>query len=474
MRAACLLAGLLAAAAVPAPAQAQVQAHEEAQFRFGRFGPVRVYQSAVPAPQSTAQVVIFASGDGGWTRGTTAMARELADDGALVLGVDIRFLRAALDRAPDACAYPAADFEALSHYTQRRLGLATYHPPVVAGYSGGATLAYVLLAQAPANTFAGALSLAFCPDLLLAKPLCRGEGLPSRRGRRGRMVYPQPVARVPAPWIALHGATDRACPAAAAERFVSQVAGARFVALPNVGHGFAKPREWAGALRSALLALRPAPPASPPPEAVRNLPLIELPARGGGDVLAVVLSGDGGWASIDRRIGETLRDSGVAVVGLNSLQYFWSRRTPDGAAADLSRILRHYLPAWRKARVALIGYSLGADVLPFLASRLPEDLRRRVALVALAGAGRRAEFEFRLSDWFGGSRDSGLPVAPEVARLDPIPVLCLYGKDERDALCPELPDGAAERVLLQGGHHFGGDYSAIARAILARLRPRRG
>ena len=109
------------------------------------------------------------------------------------------------------------------------------------------------------------------------------------------------------------------------------------------------------------------------------LPLVEVPAKQpAGDLLAVIVSGDGGWAGIDHDVANDLASKGVPVVGLNSLQYFWNARTPDGAAADLQRIARHYLPAWGRQQLLLVGYSLGADVLPFMASRLPPDLLGRV------------------------------------------------------------------------------------------------
>jgi type IV secretory pathway VirJ component len=115
----------------------------------------------------------------------------------------------------------------------------------------------------------------------------------------------------------------------------------------------------------------------------------------------------------------------------------------------------------------LIGYSRGADVLPFLASRLPDDLRATVALVALLGPARTTDFEFHLSDWLGGDDPEALPIAPEVAKLRGGTVLCVQGADEDDSLCPTLDSAQARRFVLPGGHHFGGDYGVIAGRILA-------
>ena len=61
---------------------------------------------------------------------------------------------------------------------------------------------------------------------------------------------------------------------------------------------------------------------------IAKLPLIELPAEPRGPLLAIVLSGDGGWRDLDKTIAETLQSDGVSVVGWDCLSYFWSRKSP--------------------------------------------------------------------------------------------------------------------------------------------------
>src|SRR5512139_660637 len=116
----------------------------ESSVEFGRFGKVALY-----SPQGEPdQVVLFISGDGGWNLGVVDMARELAGLDALVVGIDIRHFLKSLETSQDQCAYPAADFEALGQFVQKRLGYGKFHRPVLVGYSSGATLAYATLAQA--------------------------------------------------------------------------------------------------------------------------------------------------------------------------------------------------------------------------------------------------------------------------------------------------------------------------------------
>src|ERR1700742_704964 len=60
---------------------------------------------------------------------------------------------------------------------------------------------------------------------------------------------------------------------------------------------------------------------------VDNLPLIKVPTKGpGGDELAVLLTGDGGWAETDKGLSKALVKGGVPVVGWNSLHYFLKRK----------------------------------------------------------------------------------------------------------------------------------------------------
>lgn len=443
----------------------------ETNLEFGRFGKIALYQ---PAHQPS-QVVLFVSGDGGWNLGVVDMARELSSLDALVAGIDINHYLKSLRNSKEACSYPAADFEALSKYIQKKLNLPRYKIPILVGYSSGATLVYAILAQAPPNTFSGAISMGFCPDLPLIKPLCKGYGLEWKSGPKGKGIYFLPFKSHPLPWIALQGTIDQVCVPASTESYVQQVMGGKIVMLPKVGHGFSVPKNWMPQFKNAFMDLvsryKMSTTATSVSPSLTDLPLVEVARQGAGsDTLAVIISGDGGWAGIDRDIAGSLSRKGLDVVGLNSLQYFWTRRTPEEASRDLDRILRHYLKQWKKERVILIGYSFGADVLPFMISRLPSDLSNQIALVVLMGLDEKIDFEFHLSDWISGSADThALPVLPEVKKLKGKKLLCLQGSEENDSLCRRLDSTLAKTIILQGGHHFGGDYDGISRIILNEL-----
>jgi type IV secretory pathway VirJ component len=163
-----------------------------------------------------------------------------------------------------------------------------------------------------------------------------------------------------------------------------------------------------------------------------------------------------------------LASRGVPVVGWDSLRYFWEAKNPDIAARDLARIIQHYSAFWQRPRVLLVGYSMGADALPFLLNRLPAEQRGRVASTSLLGLGSEAFFEFRVGQWLGAA-EGGSPVEPEMRRLKGANVTCIFGSDESDSLCRTLPGDLAHRAELGGGHHFGGDYERLGELILGTI-----
>jgi type IV secretory pathway VirJ component len=212
----------------------------------------------------------------------------------------------------------------------------------------------------------------------------------------------------------------------------------------------------------------------PPPASLADLPLIEIPPTGDAttqaakDTVAVFLSGDGGWAGLDQKVASALAAQGVAVVGLDSLRYFWNRRTPDGLAHDLDRTMRYYASHWRRRRVLLIGYSQGANVLPASFNRLPGPSRRMVQQLVLIGLENKAAWQFHLSNWIGSPADAQ-PILPEASKLSAATTLCLYGDGDGDALCPRLSAESVTAREMPGGHHFNGAYDQLAAKILARL-----
>lgn len=445
---------------------------DEQVIEFRSFGQVTLY-SGTPNP---SHIMILVSGDGGWNKGAINMARNLATLDSLVVGVNVVHYLKALAVNSEKCSYPAGDFEALSKFVQKKLNFPEYVTPLLVGYSSGATLVYATLVQSPPGTFLGGVSLGFCPDLKLRKPLCKGYGLEwNYRSKMSTYIF-SPAPAMKSKFVVFQGVTDEVCDPKDTTEFVGKIPNARIVVLPKVGHGYAGFKNWLPQFMDTYSQFTKATPdkhsdQKTTTQELKDLPLIEVRSKTTNNPLfALVVTGDGGWANIDRQLGENLADGGMDVVGLNSLQYFWKKRTPDDAGKDLDRILNHYFNTWGKKEVILIGYSLGADVLPFMTSRLPAQTQARIKLVVLLGPSNLVDFEFHLTDWLGGfSHNTSMPVLPEVDKLKDKKVLCVYAGDDKNSICRKMGSNA-KAIPMGEGHHFDGNYSAIAESILKAVQ----
>jgi type IV secretory pathway VirJ component len=435
----------------------------QTHLSHGRFKEFVVY---APADKPTS-FVLFLSGDEGWNSRDETLARTLTQQGAMVAGIDAAKFKSALQADGAQCVFPDGDLENLSHFVQAYFHNSTYLAPMLVGVSSGAAMAYSVLAQAPKDTFAGALTLGFCPRLNLDKPLCKGSGFEFTPNPPGSGLSLKPIKTLLNPWVALQSAAPESCTVAQARDFVGQVQGAAIAVLPEVG---VKPFSAAFAKLATSSATGRL---AAPPAALGDLPVVEVAAQPGtanSDAFALLMTGDGGWAGLDQDIAAALTAKGIPVVGLDSLRYYWTARTPEGLAADTDRMIRYYLAHFNKKRALLIGYSQGADVLPFAVNRLPDATRAHVALTAILGMSEHALFEFHVSSWISDD-NSGPETLPEVNRIVGMPVLCIFGEDEHDSLCPKLDPKKFMVEKVKGGHHFDGDYAALAEKILAAARP---
>ena len=439
-----LAAALLCLLAAPAAAERRLDA--------GDLGMLPVV-----VPQGEIRGVVFLFSDmAGWTADLDHATERLGELGAVVLEVDLpAYLERLRHNGDGDCHYLISSVEAASKEVQRQLGLERYRSPMLAGTGMGATLAYAALAQAPAATITGAASDRLPERLDTRLPLCAGA--PATPVGDGFSYGPE--RDLPGWWRVAATPQEQA----AAEGFANGIALAEVVAVP--------PDATLGERLATLLA-NPLGQDDAATASIAGLPLVELPAAGPGELLAVFYSGDGGWRDLDKQIGEILAAHGIATIGVDSLRYFWSRKTPQQVADDLAAILQHYRTAWDRPQVIALGYSFGAGILPFAVNRLPPAERLAVQQISLLALEAMAPFEFHVASWLGAADEDALPVLPEIAKLDPARVQCFYGAEETDTACRAPEFDRTERIETAGGHHFDGDYAALAAKIMAGARVR--
>ncbi len=203
---------------------------------------------------------------------------------------------------------------------------------------------------------------------------------------------------------------------------------------------------------------------------VRGIPLIELPAKrvnAKHHRFAVMLTGDGGWRRIDIRVTNRFRQEGIPVVGFLTPDYYRTLRNAEESACALERVIRFYKALWKCDRVLVIGYSRGADILPFMLSRLPAEVRASIDVVALLGLEPAIDFRYHPS-WipFYHPKEPQFAVLPEMQKLRGYRILCFYGEKEKNSLCHALDPQMTTIIRERGSHHFAGNYGGIADAIL--------
>jgi type IV secretory pathway VirJ component len=437
-------------------------------FEPGRYGSVKL---AEPAGKARG-VVIYFSGRKGLSKTDDTAAQAVAKSGALVAEVDSRKYLSRLDKLKEKCHWLVYDTELLTRQIERERRLPTYLTPIVAGVSEGGTLAELNLAQAPAVTIAGAVSIDPAEIIASGRPIC--SDLPTTASRGGYRYGAR--KKLPGFWIVglipeVHRA-DR-------EYIVKLRHEGAPIDLREMPPGVATGDALRSLIEPYLAKPGPAfakiPMNTAPTVDISALPLAELPVDHPSKLMAILLSGDGGWRDLDKTIAEDLQQQGVPVVGLDTLRYFWSKKTPQQTADVVAALIQTFMAKWHSDKVALIGYSFGADVLPFAYNLLPPSLRDHVVLISLLGLSKSADFEISVRGWLGVPPGSdALPVLPQVTKIPAHLIQCFYGQDETDTACPQLAQLGTETFRRNGAHHYDGNYGALADAILGGFKERAG
>ncbi|GEP11639.1 AcvB/VirJ family lysyl-phosphatidylglycerol hydrolase [Methylobacterium gnaphalii] len=406
-------------------------------------------QAPMGTPVGLAAVV---SGAGGTGEAERTIGAALRARGFIVLQLDLEKWRAALNRDTTPCIRPIVDVELLAKEAQRSLKGGSYLRPVLVGLGEGGTLTEAILGRTFAATLGGGVALDPAASFATARAICDDKApVAAPVPVSGGFAYPLP-AKTQAQLTAVSAAPTAAAADAAA--------GAGPFAVERHVEADSNRRTAAAVDAAAAIAAQDA--------GTGGLPLVDLPATGTTRALALFFSGDGGWRDIDKTIGEHLTRDGIHVVGLDALRYFWTDREPKTVAADVAAMLRGADPDGTLP-VIVLGYSFGADLFPFSWSYLPASIRDRIRLIALLAPGRSTGFSVSVKGWlgYGGAH----AVLPQLAALPLERVFCVYGSKEADTTpCLDPSLAATRRLLIDGGHHFDGDYPALARRIIDEAR----
>ena len=244
------------------------------------------------------------------------------------------------------------------------------------------------------------------------------------------------------------------------------------------------------ALVGALAFWQPwrSPPSMAETSTVLPVPSGVSPPPGQSDLLAVFMSGDGGWRDLDQQVGSHINAHGIPVIGISALEYYWHGGSAERTANELDALIDANLASQHKSRLWLIGFSFGADILPTVLEHLKPENRARIAQVVLLSPSTDLNFEIELEGYMRqrqGWLQSTLKTIheqihpiPHYPALPPLlalagqpPVICYYGvDDDDDTVCKESNLPAWIKVYaMPGDHHFNYDYEGLARRMIADL-----
>jgi type IV secretory pathway VirJ component len=185
--------------------------------------------------------------------------------------------------------------------------------------------------------------------------------------------------------------------------------------------------------------------------------------------LIFYMSGDGGFNKFSVSFMKALNKSGYTVMGLNSKEYFWSKKKPQEAANAIEQAIIDSNKHWKKKNILFIGYSFGADVAPFMLTHFSPAFVASVDHLFLLSPSDKTDFEVHLLQMMGWGKNEGQSVPAEINKISK-PVIIITGDDEKDFPFNELTIKNKKIIKMPGGHHYDGDIDALCKQIISQSR----
>ncbi len=197
----------------------------------------------------------------------------------------------------------------------------------------------------------------------------------------------------------------------------------------------------------------------------RKLPIIESRSSGKCDYYVIFLTGNGGWQNLVRSITHYLNERNISVVAINTKKYLWSEKGPAQIGCDLESLMSRYDLKWGEKKVVFIGFSMGAEVLPFAVNCMDHKFTDQIDDLILISPWQNVTFKVRLRDFYSEA-NRGADLYTELLKIKREYVIC---DDTQFSIAHKDLNGLVDHVHLGGGHHFGGDYHTLSILIGKRL-----
>jgi type IV secretory pathway VirJ component len=185
-------------------------------------------------------------------------------------------------------------------------------------------------------------------------------------------------------------------------------------------------------------------------QAQEKLPLLSLPASASDKPLIMYISGDGGLNDFTTTLTGALNKKGYPVQVINARAYFWKKKTPQEAAADISI----FLATHSATHLLCIGYSFGADVWPFIISNMPPAIKAKIIGLVLIAPAASTDFEIHLTEMMGFNKEHPFKVVDGLNALSIPKTLAIIDATDTEFEVSKIHQPGFKLIKLTGGHHF--------------------
>jgi type IV secretory pathway VirJ component len=183
------------------------------------------------------------------------------------------------------------------------------------------------------------------------------------------------------------------------------------------------------------------------------------------------ITGDGGMVRFDEAMAKEYDANGFSFIALNSLKYFFEAKSPVKLAGDVIPLIKSNFEAWKKKDLILVGFSFGAEIIPFLYERLPVELQNKVKLVVLLTPAKTSDFHIHIRDMIGlDKKHETYNVAEETAKIKSSKILAVYGDEEKNISLKNNIQPNLKILYIKGEHGFK-DSKTVFELILKELQP---
>lgn len=195
-----------------------------------------------------------------------------------------------------------------------------------------------------------------------------------------------------------------------------------------------------------------------------SLPISALRSSDTTKPLLLYVSGDGGLSNSFSPLLKRMNSLGFSIIGLNAQSYFWKKKKPQRVTEDFTNLLSYYMNAWHCKSYVLIGYSFGADVIPFIENRLPLGLASMNKYTILMSPSKKTDFEIHILGMVGCELGAGYNIPREINKMTG-GVTIFFGREEHKFPMQEINNANIHFAWLPGGHHYHSDVDEIVSRI---------